>query len=414
MSIKIFIFYFIIIGGTKIFCDISGPRHRPFITPASRKMVFDNIHGLSHPSARATIKLVTERYVWPGIRKDCRNWARSCISCQRSKVSRHVHAPIQDFKLPTARFSHVHVDLIGPLPVSDDYRYCFTAIDRFTRWPEAVPLKDIRAESVAKAFISSWISRFGCPEKVTTDRGKQFESHLFRQISALIGSRHIQTTAYHPAANGLVERFHRQLKAAIMCHADENWTEKLPLVLLGIRSAWKDDLSASTAELVYGEPLKLPGDLFEPTADRLTDYTDFLDRLRLHMKRLQPTPVTGHGTRKIFVFKDLATVSHVFLRQDFVRRSLQPPYAGPYKVIERGKKNFKIDVAGRIVNVSIDRLKPAYILTDEPGSSGATSTIPRTQGTNAASDGTRTLSTPPQFRTSRYGRRVRFPDFYRP
>lgn len=398
-------------GSVKLFCDVSGTKQRPYITPEFRKIVFDNLHRLSHPSARTTIKLVTERYVWPGIRKDCRNWARSCIACQKSKVSRHVHAPVSDFKLPSSRFSHVHIDLVGPLPVSDGYRYCFTAVDRFTRWPEAVPLHDITAESVAKAFISSWISRYGCPLKVTTDRGKQFESHLFSKLSAMIGSQHLKTTAYHPAANGLVERFHRQFKAALMCHANDSWTEQLPLVLLGIRSAWKDDLSASSAELVYGEPLRLPGDLFEPSADKQTDYTDFLDRFRLHMKKLQPTPIARHGSSKVFVFKDLSTVSHVFLRQDFVRRSLQPPYAGPFRVVERNDKFFKIDVAGKIVTVSIDRLKPAYILTDKPGSVTPTAAVLPARDSIAVPPSER----PPAGQTtSRSGRRVRFPDFYRP
>jgi hypothetical protein len=64
-----------------------------------------------------------------------------------------------------------------------------------------------------------------------------------------------------------VERFHRTLKAAIMCHADQNCTKALPLVLLRIRTSFKEDLQASVAELVYGEPLQIPGELLTPTAD---------------------------------------------------------------------------------------------------------------------------------------------------
>jgi hypothetical protein len=76
-----------------------------------------------------------------------------------------------------------------------------------------------------------------------------------------------RTSTLHPEANGLVERFHRTLKAAIMCHVNHKWTETFTLVLLGIRTAFKDDLQTSVAELVYGEALRIPGEILTLTAD---------------------------------------------------------------------------------------------------------------------------------------------------
>lgn len=123
-----------------------------------------------------------------------------------------------------------------------------------TRWPEAFPVKNIEATTVARSLLYDWISRYGAPLRITTDQSGQLESQLFQQLSALIGSIHIRTTAYHPQANGIVEQFHRQLKAAMRCHKTTRWTEVLPTILLGIRSVWKDHLAATSAELIVGEP----------------------------------------------------------------------------------------------------------------------------------------------------------------
>lgn len=214
---------------------------------------------------------------------------------------------------------------------------------------------------MAKLFITNWIARFGAPLRVTTDQGRQFESQLFKKLEDIIGFQRIRTTAYHPQANGLVERFHRHLKAAIMCHSNESWTEALPVVLLGIRTAWKEDMAATTAEMMYGQTLRLPGELLatNPTAPRI-EPESYAAQLKRTMQETQPLTATKHNKTKPFVFKDLKNASHVFVRPGITRKALQPPYDGPYKVIRQNEHTVTIDKNGQQTTISAQRVKPAF------------------------------------------------------
>jgi cleavage and polyadenylation specificity factor subunit 1 len=265
-----------------IYYDTFGRRPQPYVPAPLQLQVFQSIHDLSHPGTKAMAKLVAQRFIWPGMQKDCHTWARACQPCLRSKVSRHTVTPLDNFTPPAAHFLHIHVDLAGPLPTSAGYTYCLTAVDHFTRWPEAIPILDITADTMAHALLTGWISRFGCPQTITTDQGWQSELQLFQSLAKMCGIELSQMTAHHPAANGFMECFHRTLKTAIMCHADQRWTEALPLVLLGIRVSFKEDLQESVAELAYGEPLRIPGKLPTLSANPV-DPVLLITKLRRHM-----------------------------------------------------------------------------------------------------------------------------------
>ena len=347
--------------GMTLLCDTSTGQPRPIVPASWRRKVFDVVHGLSHPSMRVTRQLLAKKFVWHGLHKQVGLWGKTCIPCQTSKIQRHIKAPLEKFHVPPRRFDHIHVDLVGPLPPSKGYTHLLTVVDRFTRWPEAIPLTNTVTLTCAEALVSNWIARFGVPMDMSSDRGSQFTSQLWASVSQLLGTMLHHTTAYHPQSNGLVERFHRQLKSALKARlTGPNWMDELPWVLLGIRTAPKEDIGCSSAELVYGAPLTVPGD-FIANQGHQPDHSFELQRLREQVRTLAPVPTSQHGNTPASVPADLQQAKFVFVRRDAHRTPLQRPYEGPYKVIETGPKTFKIDMGGKTETITVDRVKLAHL-----------------------------------------------------
>ena len=330
-----------------LLCDVSGLHPRPVVPASMRQQVFTSLHCLAHPGVRATQNLVGSRYVWHGMRRDIAQWSRACLTCQRNKVHRHHKAPVVQLEVPDKPFTHIHVDIVGPLPPSRGYSYLFTAIDRSTRWTEATPITDMTADTCARVFVSTWVSRFGVPLDLTSDQGRQFTSNLWSSMASQLGVRIHRTASYHPQANGLVERWHRTLKAALRTRLDSStWVDELPWVMLGLRCTPRDGLPASPAQLTLRHDPLLPGDMLQ----------------RAVLQCPWPYPATRlHGAPNVSILPGLDKASHVFIRVDASRNSLAAPYEGPFLVLTRRDRTFEVLRNGKPVQVAVDRLKPARL-----------------------------------------------------
>ena len=215
------------------------------------------------------------------------------------------------------------------------------------------------------ALITGWIARFGVPGDISSDRGSQFTSSLWSEIAARLGVKVHHTSAYHPQANGMIERIHRTLKTALKARlTGPNWVEELPWVLLGLRTTPKEDLGYSSAELVYGEPLTISSEIAPPKSAKSMD--DLLLNFRLNIPLYAPCPASHHTSARTYLSPSLLAAKHVYVRRDGTKGPLQRPYSGPYAVLTPGDKTFLIDIGGRAERISVDHIKPAFFDPFQP------------------------------------------------
>ncbi|KAF8785521.1 uncharacterized protein LOC129959328 [Argiope bruennichi] len=257
-------------------------------------------------------------------------------------------------------------------------------------------------------MISTWISHFGIPQRITSDQEGQFERKLFSSLSKYFGFPKSIRARYHPQSNRLIERQHRIIKANLKRHLQlsKSWVEALPLVLLGLRSALKEDIGYSSAELLYGSPLCLPRE-FVTTIPNFT-HSEFVQRLQI--RSMKPSATTTHDNTSIFVSKHLLNSSHVFVYNNATTLSLQAVYLGPYAVKHRAAKYFDIEINGTVKRISIDRLKPCFTIKDNNEQPPETYRHMDYPDRHTQCEPREKISTPVKHNhTTRSGRTVKFP-----
>ena len=153
------------------------------------------------------------------------------------------------------------IDCVGPLPkTKSGNQYLLTIMCVSTRFPEAIPLKNIKAKTIVQA-LTKFFTLVGLPKSLQSDQGSNFMSGLFQQVMYELGIKQFRSSAYHPESQGALERFHQTLKNMIRMYCQEtekNWDEGIHLLLFAARDSVQESLGFSPFELVFGHTVRGP------------------------------------------------------------------------------------------------------------------------------------------------------------
>ena len=212
------------------------------IPKTERKRILHEHHDkVAHPGIIHLYDSLRERVWWPRMLRDVLQYVSKCTLCQQTKGNKSFVAP-RSMDIPTAPWSHVHVDHVGPFPTTDKgNKYILVIIDRFTRYAEAIAVESITAYDTARLIVEHVICRHGPMEVLTSDRGTGFVGHVVGQIFKILGVNRIRTSAHHPQSNGVIEIFNKTLKTTLRLWCDENqrdWDELLAFALYAYNTSF--------------------------------------------------------------------------------------------------------------------------------------------------------------------------------
>eukprot|EP00731_Ephydatia_muelleri_P015652 Em0009g76a len=252
--------------------DVPGKgcnKHLQLVVPRSSiGSVLQQLHSSpsgGHLGIFKTLEKVRSRFYWPGQRHDIEDWCRACELCAaRKSPPRSNRAPMQQV-LAGGPFQRVAMDILGPLPLTDrGNKYILVLGDYFTKWVESFPIPNMEAKTIANMFVGHFVIRFGAPDVLHTDQGRNFESALFKEVCLLLGVHKTRTTPYHPQSDGLVERFNRTLLDLLSIAAredEQNWDLCIPTVMLAYRTSVQESTGCTPYFLLFGREARLPVDV---------------------------------------------------------------------------------------------------------------------------------------------------------
>lgn len=215
-------------------------RERLVVPERLREQVLQLGHSIpwaGHLGHKKTLDRISGRFYCPGMSKKVQEYCQSCAVCQLSNDKYVPKFPLQSLLIIDIPFSCIAMDIVGPLERTQ-VGNCFILVicDYATCYPEAFPLRNIKAGQIAYALLQLF-SRVGIPSEILTDRGKNFMSDTLKQVYQLLGIRGIRATPYHPQTDGL-ERYNRTVKNMLKKLISANakyWDKWLPYLLFAYR-----------------------------------------------------------------------------------------------------------------------------------------------------------------------------------
>lgn len=359
-------------------------RRRLVVPKQNRNDVMSAHHDTpfgGHQGVDRTIELIKDRYYWKNMDLDIEQYIRTCEKCNKKRATNSEKAPVP-MQLTTKvirPFQTVAMDIVGKLPKTHSgNQYILTFQDHFSKYPEAFPIPDQTAETIAKVFVTEIICRHGTPEKLLTDQGTNFISDLMSETCKLLQIDKIQTTAYHPQSNGALERSHQTLVQHLKCFVDsdqKNWDTWLPFVMMSYRSTPQTTTKYSPFYLLHGREMRLPTDWMTEDIQQDLSEDDFVNEIkrRFQIAYKQVIDNTEHRKEQSKRYYDKKAKDKNFKIGDLVllhapqvkrgrSKKLMMPWVGPYTVIDIcNDVNVMIKKGRNSYKVHKNRLKPFYL-----------------------------------------------------
>ena len=326
-----------------------------------------------HKGISKTFHRIRNDFFWSGMKEEISAFVKACKNCQTYKLVRvKTRLPMRITDTPTQLFERVQMDIVGPLPITErKNRYILTIQDNFSKYSEAIALKEIDSVTIAHALAEQFITRFGCRQEIHTDQGSNFMSKIFRTICRIFQIKKLQSSAFHPQSLGSLERSHHSLVEYLkQFGSEQNWDLWLRFAMFSYNTSIHEATGFAPHTLVFGREANILSSFARGKPEQT--YSMYLDDLLKRLTETQSTAerrlISAKWKSKRYYdqklnMKTFRVGDVVYLLKEPQVNKFNPQYVGPYEILQLvGETNAEIKVdANRTKIVHLNNLKLATL-----------------------------------------------------